>query len=419
MNSYQYIDLFTIIFSFFILLGVLRNSKSFIGIIIYGIFYVFYVLPLNMDYLLGMPEYANPRHYGFRISYNDPTTRVLYDCFIIWVQFVICIFLKKWQPIPYIVQNVKFAQTRLLVVFILLPPVLTLVVLRSPALLYTFQWNELDIYSIHRYFSYVEQLTYVAICFSLVYLFIQRKGMMRYIAPLFALVSIFVNICIQGKRGILFFAIVVFVLLLLYRTLRASKRILSVRMVLFILFALAAITAMITFSINVKVERGYAVDLLYDTLRVDFFRDDRVRLAIYSELYPDRIKMLDWYGQSFFYNIMHLWPLNLICIWVFGMVLLNYQQFLSAAVQGTSFTRDGYMTPSIFSETISNLGILIGVFVLPFICIWFIKRAEHKPYPLNILIISCFLLLNMFSFNYIVLFLQIVFILCYMQRKKI
>lgn len=418
MYFYQYFDLFTIFCSILLLLLTLKDSKSFIGLIIYGLIYVFYIVPLDLDYLVGMPEYTNPRHYGFRISYDDPISRVLYDCFVLWVQFIVLRYLKKCSVSYTEEQNIGLVRTRFIVLFMLLPPILSLVVLRNPALLYTFQWNELDIFNIHRYFTYVEQLTYVAISFSLVFLFMKQSGAMRYIAPLFAFASIYMNICIQGKRGILFFAIVVFVIIVLYRTLRTTKKILSARMIFFLVIGLAAVVAMVIMSVNVKLERGYAEDLLYDTLRVDFFRDDRVRLAIYSELHPEKIKMLDWYGQTFFYNITHMWPLNLLCIWLFGMVLLNYQQFLSAAVQGTSFTLEGYMTPSIFSETISNLGILVGIFVIPYICIWFIKKAEGKPYPLNVLIITCFVLLNMFSFNYIVLFLQIVIIFSYLQKRK-
>ena len=294
------------------------------------------------------------------------------------------------------------------------PAVLSIVVLQNYGILYTFQWNELGMFPIHRLFSYVEQLSYIGVCCSILMLFHQHKKY-SIIINLISLLFLYVNICIQGKRGILFFSLVVIIIVYFYKKLNSGEKLISVKTIGIFSVFVAFVAFMIYFSIYIKMERGYAEDYLYDTLRVDFFRDDRIRIAIFSELYPERLKMLDYPLQTFIYNVCQIWPLNLIVISM-GVVILNYQQFLSSAVQGTQFDLHGYMTPSMFGEWVSNIGIILGIFAIPYICLWFSNQVKKYPYPLNVLIISSFLLLNMFSMGYIVLFLETTVILCIMYK---
>lgn len=47
---------------------------------------------------------------------------------------------------------------------------------------------------------------------------------------------------------------------------------------------------------------------VYKNVRVDFSRDDRVKMTIYSELYPDRMKILDYRGQSIVFDLTMFIP---------------------------------------------------------------------------------------------------------------
>ena len=419
METYQYFDIFTIFLSIYFLLQAVKHLAGKSIFIIYILLYAFYILPLDLDYLISFPAYLNPRHHGFYISYDDALTRVIYDFALLWTQFCVIRYFKgKKIVVTTEKKNSKKNYAKYLIAGMALPPILTIVVLHNPAMLYTFQWNELDTFTIHRLFSYVEQLTYIGICCAVLYLFSDKHKKVKWILNVIALLFIYINICIQGKRGILFFALVMFFLVVFLKNNKESGfNLFKIRNIIIVIVGLAVCFFMIAMSIDVKLERGYAEDMIVDALRVDFFRDDRVRMAIFSELYPNRMHILDWYGQTIFYNITHIWPINLICINFFGMRLLNYQQFISAAIQGIRFTEKGYMTPTLFAEGISNIGIVLGIFIMPFICIWFSKQIDKYPYPLNALIIASFLLLNMFSVNYIMLFLELSFILCLTSRS--
>lgn len=418
METYQYIDIATIFLSIYFLLQAMIYLAGKSIFIIYILLYVFYILPLDLDYLISFPAYLNPRHHGFYISHDDALTRVIYDFALLWTQFCIIRYFKGKKIAIIAGETVaKKNYVKYLIVGMVLPPILTIVVLHNPAMLYTFQWNELDIFTIHRLFSYVEQLTYIGICCAVLYLFSDKHTKMKWVLNALALLFAYINICIQGKRGILFFALVMFFLVIFYKNnTKRDFNLFKFRNIIVVIIGLAVCFFMIAMSIDVKLERGYAEDMIVDALRIDFFRDDRVRMAIFSELYPNRMHILDWHGQTIFYNITLIWPINLICINFFGMRLLNYQQFISAAVQGIRFTGDGYMTPTLFAEGISNIGIVLGILIMPFICIWFSKQIDKYPYPLNALVIASFLLLNMFSINYIMLFLELSFILCLTSR---
>ena len=79
METYQYFDIFTIFLSIYFLLQAVKHLAGKSIFIIYILLYAFYILPLDLDYLISFPAYLNPRHHGFYISYDDALTRVIYD----------------------------------------------------------------------------------------------------------------------------------------------------------------------------------------------------------------------------------------------------------------------------------------------------------------------------------------------------
>ena len=72
-------DVITAIFSIIAIILAMRLIKSSSLLVIYLLFYAFYILPLDLDVLIGVPGYNNPRHYGFFLACNDYLTRIIYS----------------------------------------------------------------------------------------------------------------------------------------------------------------------------------------------------------------------------------------------------------------------------------------------------------------------------------------------------
>ena len=182
---------------------------------------------------------------------------------------------------------------------------------------------------------------------------------------------------------------------------------------------------MLEMTFAIKAERGYNIDdsdAMYTATRIDFFRDDRVRLAIYKELYPEGKPMLDYPGQTLLTDALSVVPINYVVSAV-GHESYSYQTYLTCALENYNrkekidVSQHGYMTICFLAELISNLNI-IGILLIPFVCLWFCKKIDQFPYPYNALIICAFTLINLFDFTYVVYYLELLFIICYLYKRK-
>lgn len=213
-------------------------------------------------------------------------------------------------------------------------------------------------------------------------------------------VLLFMNICIQGKRSILFFALLVYILIMLpglrNKALDSKER--RRKMFGIVIIAVIAVGIMIASTLVVKVtSRGYdANDFseLYTALRIDFFRDDRVRMAIYAILNPNQMKIVDFPGQTLLPIPTWIFPIDHI-LGKFGISYPAYTSYFCSALlmlpRSQSFT---YMTPCIYAELISNFG-FFGALFMPFLCVWFASKADKYPYPFNVFILVSFIALQM------------------------
>lgn len=417
-------DILAFTLSTIVVLYQLKKNNNYSLLIISVLFYAFYVLPIGLDYGIAFPEYLRDRSYGFFVSFKDPATRIIYDFFLMWTYYLFYKHCRKTKPIEINTNEIDI--NNVLFWGMIISPFLTLFVLRMPGYLYVFQWREGELFPYHHWYTYVEELAYVGVCCSILLLF-SIKGSFQILKKICTLLICYTNICIEGKRGILFFAIVFAVIVLVVRSIsnnknkqikaRRDKSEFNWKLFFISIFSAIAGIVMVVSSVMVKTERGYAEDLLYETLRIDFFRDDRIRMAIFSEIYPERMHILDYYFQTFIHNIGAIWPINLLFV-ALGWPRESYQQYISSALEGTRVIGDGFMTPSFSAEMISNMGLLLGGILTSYLCIWFAKQTGKYSYPLNVLIISAFLMLNMFSVNYIMPYLEFVFILCIIYRNK-
>jgi len=235
---------------------------------------------------------------------------------------------------------------------------------------------------------------------------------------------LYMNICLQGKRSILFFALLNYVLITLPglrdKTLDIKKR--RRKMFGTVIIVTVVVGIMIASTLVVKItSRGYDTSNyseLYTALRIDFFRDDRVRMAIYALFNPSEMRIIDYPGQSLLPIPTWLFPIDHI-LGVFDINFPAYTNYFCSALlmlpRSESFT---YMTPCIYAELISNFGIL-GMILMPFLCVYFATKADKYPYPLNIFILVSFIILQMYSIPYMIYYIEFVLLMCWMVKSRI
>lgn len=422
--EYKIFDLFTLGISVYWILYYRKLIFSSYSHIIYLLFFVFYIFPLAVDYLYMIPDYTSNLFAGFRMSSIDSYTRIIYDIFILVTQYAMIRFMKKRKDgnddysflSPITATNLN----KFLYIGMVIPAFLTIFHLRMPYMLYTPFWREMELLNIHRHYYYVETFTYLGIVCSSLLLFDRNNPKLTRLS---AILFLCINICCQGKRAALFFAFVTIVVILydyFIRKIRYNRNSI-LYLLIFGTITLIAIEFMVSMTFSVQANRGVNEELssLVEMARIDFLRDDRVRMAIYSELYPEKMHILDYYGQTIYSNILSIWPLNFF-MQMIGFEYYNYQPYLTSALYLSNFDPDNnYMTPSMFAELISNFGLVVSLILFSWINILFIKIVRRNAYPLNVLFLISYVLLNLFSFSYIIIVLEFTVILYIHRRRKL
>ena len=396
-----------------------ENSRFFI----YYIFVFFYVIPLFIDYLYAFPTYTySYRFRGFYIANNDPLTRIVYDFFVLLVQWLLLrVKTKEERPI-LISEHDNHTATigRLLYIGLVFPTVATLLFGSDKSILYTFMWRENDLVA-EGYVPLAEELSYIGICCA-VLLFFKDSSKHRLARRILSILFAYVNVCIEGKRSILFFLfLVIFVVNLpgiRDKSIPVKQR--RNRVFALLLLLVIIIAAMVVMTVNVKMNVRQYTDpsAVYTTIRIDFFRDDRVRMAIYSILYPDKLTILKYPGETLIPAVLNIFPLDYIAGFL-KIHPLSYTAYISAALTGSSVISQekAFMTPAIFAELLSNFHIL-GLAFMVMITLWFARKAEKYPYPVNVFILVSYILIQMYSIPYVAYFLEATLILCLSYHVK-
>jgi hypothetical protein len=108
-------------------------------------------------------------------------------------------------------------------------------------------------------------------------------------------------------------------------------------------------------------------DQVYDNVRIDYGRDHEIKMAIYAELYPNEMQILEYRGESLLFDLgmyvpREMWPEK----------PFPYAQYVTSAMLRTPPRLWGWgMTTSWLDEAIANfgwLGMLLGPLVLSVIC---------------------------------------------------
>lgn len=428
------IDIITIIVTIVV---AYKNYKYFTNSSLYLIYYTFvilYVLPIILDYTLGYNDYILECK-GFTISRLDNTTTIIYDLFIIYLQYVIISYGKRKNGFSYIykksltIENTNIPNYLYKYIWIgALAAPLWMISNSAYHILFYFQWRELRLIDLPSGYAVAECLSYIGISCSIFLLVrhVKTNTLLTFIQRIMSILLLYINICIEGKRAILFFALCNIVIVLLFnyyfrKDLTQLQKIAfrwgtSIIVILFSIY-------MIYSTIDIHTNRGGNSDKI-TSARVDFLRDDRVRMAIYAELNPTQMQITEHALQTLPDDILSFFPLNFLKSRIARDNVL-YQTRFTCAMSGentkniTEDMKDNYsfMTVSFLAEIISNLGLYLGILCIPFFLLWFVKLINNYPSPINILIFNSFFLLNLFDFSYVSYYIQLTILLIFIYNR--
>jgi hypothetical protein len=336
-------------------------------LLVFPVFYVFFALPLVYDLVLGAPLYTDEP--GFVYAERDVAVSAVYCLFIALVPIIWSRFLRKGTKGDNHSDKalLKLRKLRLPLFIALLMPIALICWAPDPSIYkqYGFVLTEnlgktaTDISQFH---SYVMASTFIAAIASAGLVAGARRPWrcLILIGP-FVAAAVWLN----GKRAVLAVVVVMIIASLwLTRRLHGRKMLMAAAASVLLIGCFSYWYQLNFRSIGPALS---ANDDLYENLRVDYSRDTRVKMAIFAELHPSIMSILEFRGQSLLFDATLYIPRT---FWP-GKPL-TYACYFTSAMIGSSPQDWGWgMTTSIFDEAIANgswLGLIAATFFIGFLC---------------------------------------------------
>lgn len=360
------------------------------------LFWLLLVLPVFLDALIGMPRYNNCP--GFFLASRSAATIAAYSVFMLVVPAVLLIG-SKWTVVPlnegtsleeFTIKVRGFGKRyHYLFLTLLLLPLICLLVAPDFDFYRTYTIQSRGIRSkpiqVQSFHAVLQLLCHVAILASAIFLvqsklFFQRLvslipiwlytawiiGKRSAVAEILAMIIISAVVVGKLGRGQLFFLILIFGVFLgvFSNWYQSAARNIGFR------------------------DSGW--ELVYENCRIDFFRDDTAKLAIYKALNPNEEQILDSCGESLWIYLTLPMPRSL---WRDKPV--SYGMSLACASMNWSRQQIGWgMTTSILDEAVANTG-FFGFLLGPILLLGIAARGAKKEDVVVSLITVVVIILSM------------------------
>lgn len=345
------------------------------------VFFIMFVIPIFLDIYKGIPQYSL-----FTIFYNVSANlgvSVFYGIFLIFGSWYFWFFRGKSVISVEKIALGRFVDIFLIIIVIL--PSLCFLLLNNKQKYYDYggsavrNFNELEIFQ----HSIISSLTILSVVISgyLIAKYIRKSIIMI----LFLIVITVFDFWLNGKRAIVIFFIASYSLFIFLK----YKNWKSISSILLLCLCFGIYTNWYQSTVR-DFDATVPSSEKYENLRVDYFRDQRVKMAIYAELFPERVKILSYRGQSFlmlmtFYVPRDIWPEK----------PLTYAQYFTSAMYDMEPTAFGWgMTTTFFDESIANLSWFGFVFPFVFFSL-FINEAKKTGNQIFIMYSTILILIMM------------------------
>jgi hypothetical protein len=340
------------------------------------IFFIFCGIPLLLDETIGRLDYA--KYPGFALASNDLLTCYIYCAYVAFTPFF-WLFLNKHfnrqrqrrkGAVPIEQQRLRikkiFFTSDLFLFIVMASPVAAVFFTENP-LIYlrfstTLRSGTDDLFKeTHSFISLASNLSVVAGAVWIALAKPQIYGRWPHRSRFFMyFIFVFIAIWLHGKRAILATALVLLLLALRYRGVVNSRN--------FYRIAVSFVVFLLSYSLFFQFYSNRISTTLYENMRIDYGRDDVIKITIFAELNPSVMKILDYRGQSLMFDMFFYIPRNL-----WSEKPFPYAQYFTSAI---FLLRDARlmgwgMTTSWLEEAIANFswfGLLLGPLWIWFIC---------------------------------------------------
>ena len=364
----------------------------------YVVFYVFFIVPLIMDLVVGPPTFTYQR--GFVLSQNDHTTNIVY---LAYLAFVPLVFRLTGGPPRHELNPLHlrpldgWLRVFCWAAMLALPFVMVL----SPA---PEDFTKYAAFvggkaaTAKSYQILIITTASLAVVGAVVVLTAPNTLALLRIATLPFLV---VGVWIHGKRSIVALAVLLTLYLLWTRGVLRGRR--------FVAAAIVAAVGLAVFSYSYQTALGRVDQAaerrnasvqespIYVNYRIDYGRDAVTRQTIYAELHPDELRVLEFRGQSLLFNVAFFIPRR-----AWPSKPYPYAVYATAAMFDLPPRDIGWgITTSWLEEAIANfgwLGMLLGPLVPALVCR--IGDRQRSPFAglLTVTVASLLLILQLIAF---------------------
>lgn len=379
------------------------------------IHFIFSGVPLLLDVLIRLPNYPYP---GFNAALNDELTSIIY---CIYVSIIPPILWRFGRPkinaqdraLSYFTDNLikQNKSTRLLLIILayilLFSSVIAWILSPDPTIYFKYgelvknpfdYSNEILEYN-HRYIRLTTITSILGAC-TLVFLQLKKTNQLMFKVYFWLVIILGLGIAgwVHGKRTYMVIGILLISLSLVIKKVVSGKQLaIAILVGLPLLFFVADV-----YQSNI---RGISRETIgeeryYDQFRLYLGKDHQIKMAIYSELYPERTKILQYRLQTFYYYAIQytiprlLWPGK-------PQKAPSYEYFLSKAglrekIDSQYSNPSIYLQASYFGEMLSNVGWL-GILLGPLTVAWFCRVGDSsgkyllKIWTLQIVIFALYL----------------------------
>jgi hypothetical protein len=382
-----------------------RGNTS-VDVLLLALFF-FFGVPLALDLLFSPPQYLDQPGM-FRAS-QDPMTRVV-SC--LYVALCAATFwigrgraagplvreASAAAVVPAAVPR-RFVQlVRRAATIAALLPVAFLLLTPEPELYVTYGMSATEVVpaTISDWHNALATLTVLSVLAVVVHLsLVPRLGARHVLA---SLPLVFFDCWVNGKRAIVAIALLTLGHVFWSRGWLSGRRLW--------IGAAAGFVLLMGFSVQYQTQVRFmdspfhagGARELYDSLRIDFFRDSRVEMAVYATLEPDRMQIVEYPGQTLLFDAAFFvprsaWPDK---PWPYAVY------FTSAMLDIFPARSIGWgMTTSWLDEMVSNFG-LAGMLLAPLSLLGLCRLGDSFRWPtlslLTSLVAVLFLALQLSAF---------------------
>lgn len=352
----SYIEFSVVIYTTMWLYYFLKNEgikKRRISAVIFLIYYIFYIFPLVLNLVKGAPQFNKLM---IRIAYSDIVVSNIFYFILILNPILFYFFSKpnKNFKIKARKKSKELNKIEILLHFILFIPIVYLIIKNKIQYFFPYGnyiknrliWNNIELNNDFKVYTNLMLLS-LGIIF---YQYLSSKKINIYNKCIY-LLYIFMYIWIYGKRSIVALVLLASIFICYQKKMKTKKIICILIMSTIFYFGYSQ-----SYQNVIRTQKSYSRTYKYFRFREDYGRDDVFKLSIYSEINDKKI--LNYRGQTILSNLLFFIPRK---IWhkksqPYAVYLTSY------ALNKRKMEYLGYaLTTDIYSEMISNLGIVMGI----------------------------------------------------------